>query len=458
MNQSEHLLEQEVQHVGRQIFQLMGEETPSIFKKDWWSGKVLDWCMRKPAFKGQMFRLVDVLPSLKTSRQVTEHIHEYFSGPGMEFPSAFRRTLLSSVNNVLLRPFVARQFRNNVRRMAQNFIIAATPEKALPLLEKIGNRGRSFTMDLLGEAVVSEAEALAYQKRYLELSDTIGSAITSWPMPNNGQKELQSSPLSISIKLSSLYSQMDPVNFPGSIATVKDRLRPIFRKAHDSGFFVTIDMEQYRFKSLILAVFKSLLEEEAFRELPRAGIVIQTYLKDSRRDLADLIAWATNRNRPITIRLVKGAYWDYEQVVARLNGWPIPVFLEKRETDAAFEEATRLCFESSPLIRPAIASHNVRSLAHAITYAHHLHLPPSAYEIQMLYGMAEPIKGAILRLGQSLCEYTPIGELLPGMSYLVRRLLENTSNESFLRLSLRHEAGMEELLQNPEPFQRSSIS
>ena len=155
------------------------------------------------------------------------------------------------------------------------------------------------------------------------------------------------------------------------------------------------------------------------------------------------------------MRLVKGAYWDYDQVAARLNSWPVPVFLDKRETDNAFEVATRLCLESYPIIHTAIASHNVRSLAHGIIYAKHLDLPPAACEIQMLYGMAEPIKKAMCQLGYNVCEYAPIGEFLPGISYFVRRLMENTSNESFLRQSFTREAPVEELLCKPEPPQVS---
>jgi RHH-type proline utilization regulon transcriptional repressor/proline dehydrogenase/delta 1-pyrroline-5-carboxylate dehydrogenase len=155
-------------------------------------------------------------------------------------------------------------------------------------------------------------------------------------------------------------------------------------------------------------------------------------------------------SRPITIRLVKGAYWDYEQVVARWNRWPVPVFLEKGQTDAAFEDATRTCLSAYPLVKTALASHNVRSIAHGVVAARHMGVPEHALEIQMLYGMAEPVKKAILEMGIPLCEYSPMGELLPGMAYLVRRLLENTSNESFLRKSFAEGLSPETLLSPPQ--------
>ena len=93
MRKNEHLIDEETQQLGRKIFQLIGDETPSIFKKDWWSGKILDWCIQNPSFKVQMFRLVDVLPNLKSSRQIGQHIREYFSQPGVKLPKFLKLTL-----------------------------------------------------------------------------------------------------------------------------------------------------------------------------------------------------------------------------------------------------------------------------------------------------------------------------------------------------------------------------
>lgn len=457
MDKLEEQWEEEIQNVGRQIFRRMGEETPSIFRKDWWSGKVLEWCMRNPAFKVQMFRFVDVLPSLTSSRQVGEHVREYFSQPGVELSSALQWVMGSLTTSSLTSWLAAHQIRKNVEEMAQRFIVGATPEEAVRRLREIWDQGMTFTLDLLGEVAVSEEEAATYQRRYLNLIDVLGPEIARWPV-RDSRRDAKSPRLSISLKLSSLYSQMDPVNFEGSITAVKERLRPIFRQAREHGVSVTIDMEHYAIKNLTLAIFKSLLEETEFRDAPQAGIAIQTYLRDSQEDLSALIEWAETRSRPISVRLVKGAYWDYEQVVARLCRWPIPVLLNKEATDAAFEEATRMCLGHYPLIRTTLASHNVRSLSHGIVWAKKLTLPSDAYEIQMLYGMAEPIKRAVLQSGFTVCEYAPIGEMLPGMAYLVRRLLENTSNESFLRQSFTEHVSPEELLRKPEQQKESAPS
>ena len=222
---------------------------------------------------------------------------------------------------------------------------------------------------------------------------------------------------------------------------VKERLRPIFRKAQQTGAFVNLDLEQFRYRDLTYGVFKELLEEQEFAGYAEAGVVVQAYLRDAEDDLRGLIDWARAHGRVITVRLVKGAYWDYETVLAAQEGWPAPVFTHKPDSDASYERLTRLMLEHPGQIRSAFASHNVRSLAHAIVTAEALGVPRNAYELQMLHGMGEPIKAAVKQLGLRVREYAPVGELIPGMAYFVRRLLENTANESFLRLTRRRGGG-----------------
>ncbi len=149
------------------------------------------------------------------------------------------------------------------------------------------------------------------------------------------------------------------------------------------------------------------------------------------------------------VRLVKGAYWDYENILAAQQNWPVPVWRAKWQTDAHYERLTRFLMENRQWLRPALGSHNVRSLAHALALADVLGLPPRSIEVQMLYGMGDPIKDALASLGRRVRVYTPYGQLLPGMAYLVRRLLENTANESFLRASFTEHIPIEALLEDP---------
>jgi RHH-type transcriptional regulator, proline utilization regulon repressor / proline dehydrogenase / delta 1-pyrroline-5-carboxylate dehydrogenase len=192
------------------------------------------------------------------------------------------------------------------------------------------------------------------------------------------------------------------------------------------------------------------LAEPEFRDWPDVGIVVQAYQPEAEAELRMLRDWVEARGAPITIRLVKGAYWDYEVLSARRLGWPEPVYLEKWESDASFERCTRFLLRHHERLRPAFGSHNVRSLAHAIAAAEAMKLPPSAYELQTLHGMGDAIQAALVDRGHRVRVYTPYGALLPGMAYLVRRLLENTSNESFLKLSSAAHTRIDDLLRDPE--------
>jgi RHH-type transcriptional regulator, proline utilization regulon repressor / proline dehydrogenase / delta 1-pyrroline-5-carboxylate dehydrogenase len=213
-------------------------------------------------------------------------------------------------------------------------------------------------------------------------------------------------------------------------------------------------MESYVLKDLTLALFKRVMEESEFSGHDNVGVVIQAYLRNSEKDLCDMIAWAKSQQKRITVRLVKGAYWDYETVLAQQKGWPIPVFTNKKETDANYENLTTLMLQNNEFIQSAFGSHNIRSITHAIAQAEQLGVHPYSYEIQMLYGMADSIKSALVKHGFRVREYAPVGELIPGMAYLVRRLLENTSNEGFLRAKFTSRIPIEELLKNP----KSSLS
>src|SRR5690606_18361119 len=152
------------------------------------------------------------------------------------------------------------------------------------------------------------------------------------------------------------------------------------------------------------------------------GTVHQAYLIDSEESLGWFLEELKRRGQPMTLRLVKGAYWDSEQIWARQKGWPVPVYTDKRETDACYERTLRVLLKNHTHVRTPIASHNVRSIAHAIALARALKVPSERFEFQMLYGMAGPIKNAVSDLGYPVRIYTPCGELIPGMSYLVRRI------------------------------------
>ena len=261
--------------------------------------------------------------------------------------------------------------------------------------------------------------------------------------------------VNVSVKLSSLYARFDPMAADATAEAVKARLRPILSLAQQRGAQVHIDMEQYDYRDMSVRIFKEMVLEPEFVNWPHIGIVVQAYLRDSERDLLGLLAFAKQRGTPFTIRLVKGAYWDYETMMAAQRGYPSPVFAHKHETDANYEKLTELLITNYQLLRPAIASHNVRSVAHAQAIGKKLGLPPRTVEYQVLFGMGEPMGRALVSQGERVRVYVPFGELLPGMAYLVRRLLENTSNDSFIKQVALDGAAAKELLRAPSLASRS---
>lgn len=444
-------IEQQTQVIGREIFSRLQTESPSVFHLSWWDEKILDWCMRDETLKVQMFRFIDVLPMLKTGEQVARHLQEYFLDHKEIFPIAVQWGLNFASHRSAAARAVALAVRRNATRMAQRFIAGTTPAEALTAIRKLRRQSLAFTLDLLGEATLSEEEAAAYQHRYLDLLTSLAAAAQHWePVEVIDTDHTGPIPrVNVSLKLTALYSQFDAIDPAHSAARVKERLRPLLRTAKEVGAFVTVDMEQYRYKDLTLRVYKEILEEEEFRAWPHAGIVLQAYLRETEQDLRDLLAWVKTRGAPIGVRLVRGAYWDYETVIARQRGWPLPVFIHKWETDVNFERLATILLEHYQLVRPAIATHNIRSIAYALAASRRLGVPERALEFQMLYGMGDTIKTALVQLGQRLRVYAPFGELIPGMGYLVRRLLENTSNDSFLRQGFAEHAAVDDLLRSP---------
>jgi len=208
-------------------------------------------------------------------------------------------------------------------------------------------------------------------------------------------------------------------------------------------------MEQNDYREITFEIFRRVMMEDEFRDYADCGIVVQAYLESAENDLNKMLEWAKKRGTSIGIRLVKGAYWDYENIVAEYRGWPVPVYRRKWQSDDCYERLTRILMENYQWLRPALASHNLRSLAHGLALKEELHVPDRAMEIQMLYGMGDQQAQLFLERGHRVRIYTPFGQLIPGMAYLVRRLLENTSNDSFLRQSFTEHIAVEKLLMKP---------
>ena len=444
-------IEARVQEIGRGLLTAALAAQPSIVSPEWWGQQASDWATSDDDLKVRLFRLVDCMPMLDDPAAIDRHLREYIDDDVLARLPASLRLALQAARTGLLAPLAARAVRAATLAQAHRFIAGTTPAEAAraALHERALHRG--FTLDLLGEAVTSDADADAYAAAYLQLLRALPPQAAAWK-PDPRIDDGPDGPLprvNVSLKLSALDSQFDWIDPRGTADRVLARLRPLWRTARAVGAQVHIDMESHATKDLTVAIFKQIAMEEEFRDWPHCGIVVQCYLREAPHDLQDLAAWASARGTPVWVRLVKGAYWDYETIHARAAGWPAPVWQAKWQTDACFEQCTTFAVENAAHLRPAIASHNLRSLAHAMAVAEQVGLDRRAIEMQMLYGMGDAEKTAVGKAGWRMRVYMPYGQLVPGMAYLVRRLLENSSNDSFLRAGFVKHVPAEQLLAPP---------
>lgn len=438
---------------GKEFFANIGDETPSIFNKNWWTGKVMDWCMRDENFKVQLFRFIDVLPYLTTEAALGRHLEEYFAREE-KVPAVLKWGIKSTgMGGRLAMKILGKTIRKNIENLALQFIIGDSVPQTVKNLKKLRDQGFAFTLDILGEATVSEKEADEYAQSYLSLLEGLQQAQADWPTLGDGNSRLDwghAPRINVSVKPSALYSQTDPADFEGSVGGILERLKPIYRKVIQTNGFLCIDTEMRKLKDITFEVFRRLRSDTDFHHYPHLGLALQVYLRQSDHDLDELLEWARQQRLPISLRLVKGAYWDYETVIARQNGWPIPVYTIKAQSDAAFERAARKILNNHDICHLACASHNIRSVCFVMEWARALNVPAERYEFQALFGMAEPFRKVLRKMVDRVRLYCPRGRLLPGMAYLIRRLLENTSNESFLRHTFAEEHDLTELLENPQ--------
>jgi len=451
-------IEARVQAIGRDLLAAALAARPSVISPDYWAEQAGEWATADDDLKVRLFRLVDCMPMLDDPAAVDRHLREYIDDATIDRLPPAIGLAFKAARTGILSPLAARAVRAAMLAQARRFIAGTNPAEAAKAALAERRHHRGFTLDLLGETVTSEAEANAYAAAYTRLLTELPPQATHWPHDPlvddgptaNGQPHALPR-VNVSLKLSALDSRFDAIDPVGTSDRVLSRLRPLWRLARDAGAQVHVDMESHAAKDLTLAIFKRMAMEDEFRDWPHCGIVVQCYLHESPRDLAALAAWAKNRGTPVWVRLVKGAYWDYETIHAEAAGWPIPVWQEKWQTDACYEAATTFVMEHADALRPALGSHNLRSIAHGMAVAEHIGLDRRAVEMQMLYGMGDAEKEAVTKAGWRMRVYMPYGELVPGMAYLVRRLLENSSNDSFLRAGFIKHVPPEVLMAPPRP-------
>jgi len=445
-HRTSQVLEQRTQRLGRELLSEMRRRRDRAT----WSDRLMDWAMRDEAFKVQMFRFVDVFPTLGSPQQIHDVLTDYLAQPGVQSPPGLGWGMKAGG---FLKGTLATTVQRQIEGMARRFIAGRDAAEALPKLEALWQQGIAHSVDVLGEACLSDVEADTYAQRYLDLIERLPERTAMWPQRQTLQRDhLGDVPrCNVSIKITSLAARLPIADRDAAVDAVTQRLLPVLRAAAKRGVFVNFDMEQQRYKALTIDLFQRCCERVDFD----AGIALQAYLRSGDEDAKRIIDWARRAGRQVTVRLIKGAYWDYETIHAEQMNWPSPVWRRKVDTDACFERMAEAFVGASPGnegdggVKLAIGSHNVRSVARAIALAEAAELPDAALEFQMLHGMADALKTTLANRGRRVRAYVPVGEMVPGMAYLVRRLLENTSNESWLRLSDEEQIDNEALLRCP---------
>ena len=445
---SQEQLEQEVQRLGAQLH----ASFPSVLRHPLRAvdTRAMDVASGDRELRAALFRFVDVVPACRSLDDVARHLTDFLEEvPDAPLPlEAAMRIAHTKPGRAALGAAAAR----GVRHLAHRFIVGETPEAALGVLANLWNRGIASSVDLLGEATVTAAEADRYAQRCAGALRELVEAVRRWPeRPQLERDELGPIPrANLSVKVSALTPLLRPDAPELGRRDAAQRLRPLLVDAREQGAHIHIDMESLDSREAVLELVLELLAEPEFRDGPSAGLVLQAYLHDSPEQLEQILAWARTcpRTPPLQIRLVKGAYWDHELVQARQQGWPAPVFEVKAECDRNFEALTRRLLEARPLVRVAVASHNLRSVAHAIALNRLLGAADTELELQVLRGLGDELQDALAAHGFRVRTYCPVGDLVAGMAYLVRRLLENTSNESFLHEQARR-TPLETLLAPP---------
>ncbi len=428
-------IERRIRDFGEEIFERAAQACPRWFQREWWLEQTTRMVDSDPRLKAAVFQFVDCLPSLKTDDQIARHLHEYIEARHAPVPLPARWALRQAKSGGMLAGLIGFGARLGARAMAGRFITGHDQVTVLQTLERLRRDGMAFTLDVLGESTTSDARADAYAAVYLDCLDKLPPEIALWPgVALLDDTDFGPQPrLNISVKLTGLDPHFDAIAPRASMDRVAARLRPLLRRARERGAFVNIDIESFKHRLLTLDLFESLMSEAEFRDFTDVGIVVQAYLKQGEEDLGRLLGWGRRRGTRFAIRLVKGAYWDSEVASAVRNHSTPPVWTRKWESDACYERMAKIMLQNRDLIRPCFASHNVRTLAAVMAWAEQLGVPANGYEAQMLYGMGDPLKAAVAQMGRCVRVYSPYGDMLPGMAYLIRRLLENTSNDSFLK-------------------------
>ena len=418
---------------------LIAESAPNLKRYDRASRKRFTRLFKDPKAISVTVSLTDEvmrISSAKDSVRILRNAAKDASIAGFGLINTFGLKLIALVSRVLPRP-VLFAVHTQVKLLSKGIILPAESKQLARQIKKRGKKGIRLNINVLGEAVLGEAEANERFERVVQMMK---------------RSEVDY----VSVKLSSVASQIIALDREGTLDRVCEKLRLIYRTSISSKTFVNLDMEEFRDLRLTVDAFKLVLNEGEFKDL-YAGLVLQAYLPESHEVFAELVEWALQRNTQsggvIKIRLVKGANLAMEKAEAELHGWVAAPYKSKADVDASYSRLldTALRSEHAKAVRIGVASHNLFHIAFALEIAKARNVMEQL-DLEMLEGMANPEALAIAKRSMRILLYAPVtrgDDFASAVAYLVRRLDENTAIENYLRSSF-------EIGSDPEIFTEQS--
>jgi RHH-type proline utilization regulon transcriptional repressor/proline dehydrogenase/delta 1-pyrroline-5-carboxylate dehydrogenase len=418
---------------------LIAESLPNLKRYDKASRKRFTRLFKDPKAISVTVSLTDEvmrITSAKDSVRILRKAAKDSTVAGFGLFNTFGLKLIASISRVLPKP-VLFAVHTQVKLLSKGIILPAESKKLSRQIKKRAKKGIRLNINVLGEAVLGEDEANERFERVMQMMQ---------------RPEVDY----VSVKLSSVASQIISLDRKGTLERVSEKLRHIYRTSIATNTFVNLDMEEFRDLRLTVDAFKLVLNEGEFKNL-YAGLVLQAYLPESHEVFAELVDWSLERHKQsggvVKIRLVKGANLAMEKAEAELHGWVAAPYQSKADVDASYSRLldTALRSEHAKAVRIGVASHNLFHIAFALEIAKQRNVMEQL-DLEMLEGMANPEALAIAKRSMRILLYAPVtraDDFASAVAYLVRRLDENTAVENYLRSSF-------EIGTNPAKFNEQS--
>ncbi|MCO4753408.1 MAG: bifunctional proline dehydrogenase/L-glutamate gamma-semialdehyde dehydrogenase [Bacteriovoracaceae bacterium] len=359
---------------------------------------------------------------LKGQKRALPKVYRYMAMAGLQ------------VSKRMPAKFLSWAIKKVVSLLATRFIAGESIEKANSSLSSLIKSGRDATLDQLGELVVSNKEADHYLNGVLEIINGFNKHVKKGSRNGAGINRAH-----VSVKVSALCNDLKPQAFDYSYKNIAPRLKKILLEGKKEEVFINIDAEHYHYRDIIFKVYKKvLLETPELADYADTGIVVQAYLRDGYKHFKEVVELSKIRGHRMPIRLVKGAYWDAETIEADALNFEAPEYLNKEETDIHFRQIVFKSLEHGENIQLAVASHNIQDHCFAEIVREKMFPEAPVIEHQCLHMTYEALSVALAKMGLPTRNYIPIGNLLVGMAYLVRRIMENSSQVGVLTIMRSH--------------------